>query len=71
MDWVLLIALLVQVVAGVWTAIFYRWGSSWYAGFAVPYLWSLLLLRPQVDLVSNMPWMVQTHIIGGFVLIAL
>ena len=71
MDWVLLILLLVQVVAGLWTAIFYRWGSSWYAGFAVPYLWSLLAFSPQVDLVSNLPWMVQTHIIGAFVLIAM
>ncbi|MCG3206761.1 MAG: Nitrate reductase-like protein NarX [Anaerolineae bacterium] len=71
MDWLLLLALLVQVVAGVWTAIFYRWGSSWYAGFAVPYLWSVFLLRPQIELVSNLPWMVQTHIIGAFVLTAL
>ena len=71
MDWVLLIALLVQVVAGVWIAIFYRWGSSWYAGFAVPYLYSLFWLSPQIDLVNNMPFMVQVHIIGAFVLIAL
>jgi nitrate reductase gamma subunit len=71
MDWVLLIALLVQVVAGVWTALFYRWGSSWYAGFAVPYLWSIFLFSPRVDLVSNLPWMVQTHIIGAFVLTGL
>ncbi len=71
MDWVLLIALLVQVVAGVWIAIFYRWGSSWYAGFAVPYLYSLFLLSPQVDLVNNMPLVVQIHIVCAFVLIAL
>jgi len=71
MDWVLLIALLVQVVAGVWIAVFYRWGSSWYAGFAVPYLYSIFRLSPQIDLVNNMPLMVQIHIIGAFVLIAL
>ncbi|RMF02448.1 MAG: respiratory nitrate reductase subunit gamma [Chloroflexi bacterium] len=71
MDWVLLLVLLVQVVAGLWIAVFYRWGSSWYAGFAVPYLWSIFYFRPQIDLVSNLPFMVQTHIVGAFVLVAL
>ncbi len=71
MDSILLLALLVQVVAGVWTAIFYRWGSSWFAAFATPYLWSILLFKPDISLVSNMPWVVQTHIVGGFVLLAL
>jgi len=71
MDWVLLLALLVQVVAGVWIATFYRWGSAWYAGFAVPYLWSLIWLSPNVSLVSNLPAMVQVHIVGAFVLLLL
>ena len=71
MDVVLLLALLAQVMAGVWTAIFYRWGSSWYAAFAVPYLWSILRLSPDVSLVSNLPFMVQAHIVGAFVLVAL
>jgi nitrate reductase gamma subunit len=39
MNLVLLLALLVKVFAGVWTAIFYRWGSSWYATSA-PSLYS-------------------------------
>ncbi|MFQ5421253.1 MAG: respiratory nitrate reductase subunit gamma [Anaerolineae bacterium] len=71
MDIVLLLALLTQVVAGLWTAIVYRWGSAWYAGFAVPYLWSVLKLSPDVSLVGNLPFMVQVHIVGGFVLILL
>ena len=71
MDSILLLALLVQVVAGVWTAIFYRWGSSWFAAFATPYLWSILKFNPDIALVGNMPWVVQTHIVGGFVLLAL
>ena len=71
MDWVLLVVLLVQVVGGLWTAIFYRWGSAWYAGFAVPYLWSILKLSPDISLVSNLPFMVQLHIVGGFVMLAL
>ncbi len=71
MDVVLLLVLLAQVVAGVWTAIFYRWGSSWFAAFATPYLWSILKLQPDIALVNTMPWMVQVHISGGFVLLAL
>lgn len=71
MDWVLLAALLTQVIAGIWTALFYRWGSSWYAGFAVPYLYSLLLFRPDITLVENLPFMVQLHIGGGFVILLL
>ena len=38
MDWVLLIILLFQVSTGIDTALRYRWGSSWYASNAVPYL---------------------------------
>ncbi len=71
MDVVLLAALLTQVVAGVWIAVVYRWGSAWYAGFAVPYLWSILKFSPDVSLVSSMPFMVQVHIVGGFVLLLL
>lgn len=71
MDWVLLAALLTQITAGLWAAVFYRWGSSWYAGFAVPYLYSLILFRPDISLVQNMPFMVQLHIVGGFVILGL
>lgn len=71
MDWLLLLSFLVQVVAGLWTAIFHRWGSSWFAGFITPYLWSLFTLNPRVDLVSNLPFAVQLHIVGGFVIIGL
>ncbi len=71
MDVVLLMALLIQVVAGLWTAIFYRWGSSWYAAFAVPYLYSLIKLNPDISLVVNLPLAVKIHIVGAFVLILL
>jgi nitrate reductase gamma subunit len=71
MDVVLLLALLAQVVAGVGIAVSHRWGSSWYAGFAVPYLWSILRLSPDIALVANLPFMVQFHIVGAFVIVAL
>jgi len=71
MDIILLLALLVQVVAGVWTAIFYRWGSSWYATSAVPYLRSLFIFNPDLALVTTLPLMIKVHIIGAFSLILL
>jgi nitrate reductase gamma subunit len=71
MDGVLLLVLLLQVIAGIWTAIAFRWGSSWYASAAVPYLWSVLRFSPRVDLVANLPWPVHTHILGAFLLVSL
>ncbi|XWK90268.1 MAG: respiratory nitrate reductase subunit gamma [Phormidium sp.] len=71
MDLILLLALLVQVVAGVWTAIFYRWGSSWYATSAVPYLRSLFLFNPDLSSISTLPIMVKVHIVGAFSLVLL
>ncbi|WP_199246130.1 respiratory nitrate reductase subunit gamma [[Phormidium] sp. ETS-05] len=69
MDLVVLLALLVQVVAGVWTAIFYRWGSSWYATSAVPYLRSLFLFNPDLSTIVTLPIMVKVHIVGAFSLV--
>lgn len=71
MDKILYIVLFTQVLTGVLTAIFYRWGSSWYSGFAVPYLWSILELRPNVSLVDNLPLTVQIHILNAFFLLFL
>lgn len=71
MDLILLLALLVQVVAGVWTAIFYRWGSSWYATSAAPYLRSLFLLNPDLSSIATLPIMVKVHIVGAFCLVLL
>ncbi len=71
MDVVLLLVLLAQVGAGLGIAVFYRWGSSWYSGFAVPYLWSIVTLSPDIAPVSNMPFLMQFHVVGAFVILAL
>ncbi len=71
MDVVILLALFVQVFAGIWTAIFYRWGSSWYAAAAAPYLWSIFSFNPNISLVENLPLMVKIHIIDAFFLVSL
>jgi nitrate reductase gamma subunit len=69
MDWVLLILLLLQVATGIDTALRYRWGSSWYASNAVPYLWSLLTLNPRPEFIQPLPWLPKIHILGGLTII--
>ncbi|MBI3011429.1 MAG: respiratory nitrate reductase subunit gamma [Candidatus Omnitrophica bacterium] len=71
MDWVLLAALLVQVVLGFLVALLYRWGSDWYLYTAVPWLVSLLKLKPQIQYVTALPWLVKLHMLGAFLLIGL
>jgi nitrate reductase gamma subunit len=70
-DWLLLVALLVQVVLGFWVALFYRWGSDWYLHTAVPWLVSLVTLNPQIQYVTALPWVVKLHMLWGFFIIAL
>src|SRR5574338_223303 len=63
--------LMVQVVLGVYTALFYRWGSSWYATSAVPYLRSLFLLQPDLKMIAPLPMAVKGHIVNAFVFLAI
>lgn len=69
-DWIVYALLLVQVVSGVSIAVLYPWGSSWFAAAAAPYLWSLLLLQPDINYVAGLPLLVQLHIVSAFVLVA-
>ena len=69
-DIVLLVLLLSQVVTGIYTAIFYRWGSAWYVYTATPYLKSLLKLAPETQYVTGLPLMARLHILNAFGLIA-
>lgn len=71
MDWILLGFLVLQVTTGIDTALRYRWGSSWYASNAAPYLWSLLSLSPRPELIVPLPWLPKIHILSGFSVILL
>jgi nitrate reductase gamma subunit len=71
MDIVIEVILLAQVIFGLWIALGYRWGSSWFAADLSPYLWSILLLNPQTAAVSAMPLVIQLHIVLAFVIILL
>lgn len=71
MDIVIELLLLVQIVFGLWVALGYRWGSSWFAADLSPYLWSIVKLNPQTEAVSAMPWVIQAHIVGAFVILGM
>jgi nitrate reductase gamma subunit len=69
-DLVLYFLLVVQVASGVYVALFYPWGSSWFASSAAPYLRSLLKLSPEVGWIAAMPFAVKLHIVNAWLLIA-
>jgi len=71
MDYVIEILLIVQIILGLYIAFGHRWGSSWFAADLSPYLWSVFTLTPDIEAVSAMPLVIQLHIIGAFVILAL
>jgi nitrate reductase gamma subunit len=71
MDWVLEVALLLEVGLGFLVAVSYRWGSQWYLVTAVPWILSILAFRPEVSFITSLPWLAKLHFFGAFVLVAL
>jgi nitrate reductase gamma subunit len=71
MDGVILGVLLVQVSLGVYIAMNLRWGSSWFAVALTPYLRSLIMLQPDLTLLSPLPLVVKLHIFGMFLFLLL
>lgn len=69
MDIVLEVLLLAQVVLGLWIALGYRWGASWFAADLSPYLWSLFTFSPETGAVFALPWVIKAHIVGAFTII--
>lgn len=70
-DWFVLGILVFQILTGILTAYFHRWGSSWFAASLAPYLWSVFKLNPDISFVASMPILVKLHIIGAFSIILL
>jgi respiratory nitrate reductase gamma subunit len=68
-DWVLYTLLLVQVASGIFVALFYWPGSSWYAISAVPYLRSVFMLDPDVSYIRAMPDLVKLHLVNAYLLL--
>jgi nitrate reductase gamma subunit len=69
-DWVVLALLLNQTTSGIEVALRFRWGSSWFAATAAPYLWSIFTFSPDVTVMSVMPFIVKVHVINAWLLIA-
>jgi nitrate reductase gamma subunit len=70
-DWIVLGILAFQVITGIYTAYFHRWGSSWFAASLAPYLWSVLKLSPNLSYITAMPITIKLHVIGAFSIILL
>jgi nitrate reductase gamma subunit len=68
-DWFLYVLLLVQVGSGIFMALSYFPGSSWYAISAVPYLRSLIRLEPDTSAIAAMPHAVKLHLATAWVLL--
>jgi nitrate reductase gamma subunit len=68
-DWLLFALLLVQLAGGITVALFYPWGSSWYAISVVPYLRSLVHLEPDLSSISGMPHLVKLHLVTASLLV--
>ncbi len=71
MDWILLLLVLYQAGTGVYMGIFARWGMEWYLHTAVPWLYSLLTLNPDISIVSGLPVIFKLHVTGAFLILAL
>lgn len=71
MDIALELLLLAQVVLGLWIAIGYRWGASWFAADLSPYLMSLFTLDPNLAAISAMPLVIRLHVIGAWLLVGI
>jgi nitrate reductase gamma subunit len=70
-DWWVLAFLVVQIITGLYTAYFYRWGSSWFSSSLTPYLWSVIKLNPDLSYIGTLPLMVKAHIISAYSIILL
>ena len=70
-DIAVYVILFVQILSGLWIALFFRWGTSWYASVMTPYLVSVLTFSPDISAISQMPFIVKAHIISASLLIAM
>jgi nitrate reductase gamma subunit len=71
MDIFVYLILSIQIITGLYTALFLRWGSSWFAMVLTPYLRSIFAFRPDPATVISLPWIVKIHIASAFILIGM
>lgn len=71
MDLAVEFLLIAQFLLGLWIALAYRWGSSWFAADLSPYLWSLMKINPRIEAVSDLPLVIKLHVVGAFVILGM
>lgn len=71
MDIFVFVILVLAVISGMYTAFFYRWGSSWFAVVMAPYLRSVFRFGPDTAAIITLPLMVKIHVVTAFVLIGM
>jgi nitrate reductase gamma subunit len=70
-DLAVALLLVAQVTIGLWLALDYRWGYTWFAAVLSPYLWSLVKLSPETGPVFALPLLIRLHIFGAFAILLL
>ncbi len=71
MDWVVLVLLLIQIVLGFWTTIFYRWGAAWFLHTVTPWVASLATFQPEIQTITALPLVPKLHFLNATLLIAI
>lgn len=71
MDIFVYLILFVQIITGLYTALFLRWGSLWFALVLTPYLRSIFAFNPDAVAVMALPVIVRIHMISAFILIGM
>ncbi len=70
-DIAVVVLLIAQAALGFAVASLHRWGSVWSVGTTVPYLRSLLMFNPDASFVAGVPPLVQWHLAGAWIILAL
>lgn len=60
----------VGLVSGILAALLHRWGSSWGAMILTPYAASVLRGEPQPELATQLPFLVQLHVVAALAALA-
>lgn len=71
MDIIVFVMIMLSVITGIYTAIFFRWGSSWFSIVMTPYLRSIFAFSPDITSLSTLPVMVKIHVASAFILIGM
>ncbi len=70
-DWIVESVLLLQILIGIYNAVFHPWGSSWFAASMAPYLLSIFKFNPDVSYLATLPIMVKLHVLFAWLIFAM